>query len=172
MNGKQPTTPAKSQLVWVNWAKQGVVTRTKQASVFILHSDVALSGLCASVGGLTTQAQRPGPRGRPIATWTRWPGSLQRMVRRLVATGNPNCPNWLTRRCRQPFLNWRTPIREHAGTIRERAGTVRECRTAMLLVVENAHGVKPPNDPSSATRPTRASDCNLDAMAGFAAAHG
>ena len=28
-----------------------------------------------------------------------------------------------------------------------------------------------PNDPSSATRPTRAFDCNLDAMAGFAAAH-
>src|SRR5258706_2366998 len=33
--------------------------------------------------GLTTQAQRPGPRGRSIATWTRWPGSLQRMVRRI-----------------------------------------------------------------------------------------
>ena len=28
------------------------------------------------------------------------------------------------------------------------------------------------NDPSSATRPTRALDCNRDAMAGFAAAHG
>src|SRR6266850_6715223 len=28
----------------------------------------------------------------------------------------------------------------------------------------------PPNDPSSATRPTRRVDCNLDAMAGFAAA--
>ncbi len=28
------------------------------------------------------------------------------------------------------------------------------------------------NDPSSATRPTRALDCNLDAMAGLAAAHG
>gem|GEM_PF-4464777 len=36
----------------------------------------------------------------------------------------------------------------------------------------NAHGVKRPNDPSSATRPTRTPDCNLDAMAGFAAAHG
>ena len=33
-------------------------------------------------------------------------------------------------------------------------------------------GALPPNDPSSATRPTRAHDCNLDAMAGFAAAHG
>ena len=28
------------------------------------------------------------------------------------------------------------------------------------------------NDPSSATRPTRAFDCNRDAMAGFAGAHG
>src|SRR5688572_11462266 len=26
---------------------------------------------------LTTQAQRPGPRGRWLATETRWPGSLQ-----------------------------------------------------------------------------------------------
>ena len=32
-------------------------------------------------GYRTTQAQRPGPRGRSIATWTRWPGSLQRKVR-------------------------------------------------------------------------------------------
>ena len=31
---------------------------------------------------------------------------------------------------------------------------------------------KSPNDPSSATRPTRAFACNRDAMAGFAAAHG
>jgi hypothetical protein len=31
---------------------------------------------------------------------------------------------------------------------------------------------KSPNDPSSATRPTRASDCNQSARAGFAAAHG
>lgn len=29
-----------------------------------------------------------------------------------------------------------------------------------------------PNDPSSATRPTKAFDCNRDATAGFAAAHG
>ena len=32
------------------------------------------------VVGRTTQAQRPGPRGRWIATVMRWPGSLQRMV--------------------------------------------------------------------------------------------
>ena len=31
---------------------------------------------------------------------------------------------------------------------------------------------KPSNDPSSATRPTGRVDCNSDAMAGFAAAHG
>ncbi len=33
------------------------------------------------INGLTTQAQRPGPRDAWIATATRWPGSLQRMVR-------------------------------------------------------------------------------------------
>jgi len=33
-----------------------------------------------------------------------------------------------------------------------------------------AHGVAT-NDPSSATRPTKAFDSNLDAMAGLAAAH-
>ena len=38
--------------------------------------------------------------------------------------------------------------------------------------LNEAYSPKRPNDPSSATRPTRASDCNLDAMAGFAAAHG
>ena len=32
--------------------------------------------------------------------------------------------------------------------------------------------VERPNDPSSATRPTRRDDCNSSAMAGFAAAHG
>ena len=32
--------------------------------------------------------------------------------------------------------------------------------------------VERPNDPSSATRPTRALDCNRGARAGFAAAHG
>jgi hypothetical protein len=32
--------------------------------------------------------------------------------------------------------------------------------------------VMSPNEPSSATRPTRRFDCNSDAMAGFAAAHG
>jgi hypothetical protein len=37
-------------------------------------------GVCS---GLTTQAQRPGPRDVSIATVARWPGSLQRMVRRL-----------------------------------------------------------------------------------------
>src|SRR5213075_1765001 len=35
-------------------------------------------GVCS---GLTTQAQRRRPRGAPIATRARWPGSLQRLVR-------------------------------------------------------------------------------------------
>ena len=41
-----------------------------------------------------------------------------------------------------------------------------------VVKVHLAERVVPPNDPSSATRPTRAFDCNRDAMAGFAAAHG
>jgi hypothetical protein len=32
--------------------------------------------------------------------------------------------------------------------------------------------IMPPNDPSSATRRTGRNDCNRDAPAGFAAAHG
>ena len=36
----------------------------------------------------TTKAQRPGPRDAPIATGARWPGSLQRMVRRCGRIGN------------------------------------------------------------------------------------
>ena len=47
------------------------------------------------------------------------------------------------------------------------------CHLLCVLVVVIARRVRtPPNDPSSATRPTRASDCNQSAMAGFAAAPG
>ena len=38
--------------------------------------------------------------------------------------------------------------------------------------VANRRRADTPNDPSSATRPTGRVDCNLDAQAGFAAAHG
>src|SRR5688572_27921051 len=43
------------------------------------------------------------------------------------------------------------------------------------LAIENGwqlEHAKTANDPSSATRPTGRHDCNCDAMAGFAAAHG
>ena len=47
---------------------------------------------------------------------------------------------------------------------------------AICRFARNLHAAErvaePANDPSSATRPTRAFDGNLDAMAGFAAAHG
>jgi hypothetical protein len=48
--------------------------------------DLRLIGWLLKPAGedLTTQAQRPGQRGRTIATGIRWPGSLQRMVRRTV----------------------------------------------------------------------------------------
>jgi len=49
----------------------------------LMMSWIKLLIIVWDVYGLTTQAQRPGPRGRPIATATRWPGSLQRMVRPL-----------------------------------------------------------------------------------------
>ena len=42
----------------------------------------------------------------------------------------------------------------------------------MSVLFKSIHKRSRPNDPSSATRPTRALDCNLDAIAGFAAAHG
>ena len=45
-----------------------------------------------------------------------------------------------------------------------------ETVTAAIILFANIRSM--PNDPSSATRPTRAFACNLDAMAGFAAAHG
>jgi hypothetical protein len=35
-----------------------------------------------------------------------------------------------------------------------------------------SNGTNPPNDPSSAARRTGRNDCNRDAPAGFAAAHG
>lgn len=41
--------------------------------------------------GFPTQAQRRGPRGRPIATGAQWPGSLQHMVRHWRS----HCPWWL-----------------------------------------------------------------------------
>jgi len=41
-----------------------------------------------------------------------------------------------------------------------------------VLCAWNSWRVERPNDPSSATRPARRHDCNRDAMAGFAAAHG
>ena len=44
--------------------------------------------------------------------------------------------------------------------------------SSLLGVIERLHIAMTPNDPSSATRPTGRNDCNRDAMAGFAAAHG
>ena len=45
-------------------------------------------------------------------------------------------------------------------------------RRSKISILAYREGRTPPNDPSSATRPARASDCNREAMAGFAAAHG
>ena len=42
----------------------------------------------------------------------------------------------------------------------------------LKLRVLGVHSARTPNDPSTATRPSGRHDCNSDAMAGFAAAHG
>src|SRR5437667_6564854 len=59
----------------------------KAANRTAAHNPNALASFICEVRAetrLTTQAQRPGPRGRSIATWTRWPDSLQRMVDHVV----------------------------------------------------------------------------------------
>ena len=59
------------------------------------------------------------------------------------------------------------------GPLLSNGRTIKEELVQCLKSFNNVHNVSNrPNDPSSATRPTRAFDCNLDAMAGFAAAHG
>ena len=45
------------------------------------------------------------------------------------------------------------------------------CHADVLLEIANGVTARP-NDPSSATRPTGRTNCNRDALAGFAAAHG
>ena len=50
-----------------------------------------------------------------------------------------------------------------------RLGFLKRRKHGRLWMYRN---VNRPNDPSSATRPARRHDCNSDAMAGFAAAHG
>src|SRR5688572_23856208 len=53
-------------------------------SVGSSDSDACSGGISVWRGcRLTAQAQRPGPQDAMIATGARWPGSLQRMVRRL-----------------------------------------------------------------------------------------
>jgi len=58
-----------------------------QTRLSVVNSPIRPAGLSNPHGSqlhrarLTTQAQRPGPRGRLLATWTRMAGSLQRLVR-------------------------------------------------------------------------------------------
>src|SRR4051794_1855349 len=56
----------------------------------------------------------------------------------------------------------------NASTSCEQKNQPREYQQSLCVVTLNAHGARtPPNDPSSATRPTRTLDCIRDAMAGF-----
>ena len=65
----------------------------------------------------------------------------------------------------------------HGEYIRDRgfadgSGHVWVCNNPKCLDYHLYYYGKSPNDPSSATRPAGRLDCNRDAMAGFAAAHG
>lgn len=52
------------------------------------------------------------------------------------------------------------------------AVAIKSVRNEKRFIDKGGLGHQSANDPSSATRPTRAFDCNSSAMAGFAAAHG
>ena len=144
----------------------------------------------------TTQAQRRRPRDAPIATATRGRRSLQRLVRRHVFRHselqkellNDCIATW------QPAKKIKADIPAHKKKMR--AG--REPRldaaqtkhttatdTQKRLIAWRSLMFRASNDPSSATRRTGRNDCNqneqqsrctasrmLDALAGFAAAHG
>ena len=55
-------------------------SRPGRKNVTVPTDHLTAVGRISSFGNPTSQAQRPGPRGRSIATGARWPGSLQRMV--------------------------------------------------------------------------------------------
>ena len=77
----------------------------------------------------------------------------------------------IVRICRQGS----TPADSNAASLlptRSETKQQKPHQTALGNSVQSYSGAKWPNDPSSATRPTRASACNRDARAGFAAAHG
>ena len=134
----------------------------------------------------------------PPGTGSEGPGSLQRMVRPLSRTQKlcsaaailSDVLRLRERRAGSTFLADRLHARVRLTNRESNAlaalanktelelvhrATTTKCFLQLLLlwVDKIAHRcVKRPNDPSSATRPTRAFDCNRNAMAGFAAAPG
>ena len=119
---------------------------------------------------------------------TGWLSKLSRTTNlvRLLDTGAlwtwPN-PRWpidpnagsllahLILRLRNPRLECRDIAGRSATTFEERFSAY-QIDYSWRMEMFTTYGDKWPNDPSSATRPTGRNDCNLDAMAGFAAAHG
>jgi len=69
-------------------------------------------------------------------------------------------------------MNWGNCTPAPLTMSRKRYGTTAPTSKAAINTMRAIFMRMTPNDPSSATRPTKAHDCNLDAMAGFAAAHG
>jgi hypothetical protein len=131
--------------------------------------------------GLTTQAQRPGPRDAWIATGARWPGSLQRMVRprrchtqKLRAVWQRNHGKGIedSKAC-VPIPMTNIPLPTLSGTVpSDLENRITETSPRRNSRRENFNAAKWSNGPSSATRPAGRVDCNRSAMAGFAAAHG
>ena len=103
--------------------------------------------------------------------------SLQRMVRRLGVLLNVRLPKRACRRVRLYGTLCRVNGLLRAATLSNAQLFWWHRNSGRLLKLDakwfhRAETSKQPNDPSSATRPTRAFDCNRDARAGFAAAHG
>ena len=76
--------------------------------------------------GLTTQAQRPGPRDVSIATVMRWPGSLQRMVRPIsrIHSADTSVP-CLSLASGRRADSTPPPSRKASGVLRNRSATRR-----------------------------------------------
>ena len=115
-------------------------------------------------------------KGPPQSVWRAVPDALKHVAHPLKVSAT---------HLRQAAACWRYAAKRAWLLLRSPLAARRPCRRAWwrsALQQESSFSCKwcewcrwrdaRPNDPSSATRPTRALDCNLDAMAGFAAAHG
>jgi hypothetical protein len=98
--------------------------------------------------------------GTKIGLNNKWATPIRRLNLNLSgSSGNLDKPNAVVICSRMRNLQLRDTNAKNLGleTLNDMVNVAQHCM---------------PNEKSSATRPTRTLDCNLDAMAGFAAAHG